>query len=175
MGRTIKTEIAVNNCANKPNKTALKTCFFVMPEIFSAGPIIIAQLISIAPIKTYFVITSLNKINAKNITVGAYAVAIIAEIPDPTILKLFRKSRSPIATPIIPLNKSVIISKKEKSKKFISKINIVKIKPMTPMKFFIRLICILLNNLPERSNKITAEDQHNAVKIANRSPKFMFI
>ena len=28
---------------------------------------------------------------------------------------------------------------------------------------------------PERSNKITADDQHNAVKIANRSPKFMFI
>ena len=106
---------------------------------------------------------------------GAYVVAIIAEIPDPTILKLFRKSRSPIATPMIPLNKSVIISKKEKSKRFISKINIVQIKPKTPIKFFIKLICILLNNLPERSNKITAEDQHNAVKIANRSPKFMFI
>ena len=79
IGRTIKTEIAVNNCANKPNKTALKTCFFVIPEIFSAVPIIIAQLIRIAPIKTYFVITSLNKINAKNIMAGAYAVAIIAE------------------------------------------------------------------------------------------------
>jgi len=47
--------------------------------------------------------------------VGAYAVAIIAEIPDPTILKLFRKSKSPIATPMTPLDKRVIISKNEKS------------------------------------------------------------
>tara|TARA_Y100000996_G_scaffold359713_1_gene301856 strand:- start:147 stop:314 length:168 start_codon:yes stop_codon:yes gene_type:complete len=52
--------------------------------------------------------TSLKKINANNIMVGAYAVAIIAEIPDPTILKLFKKSRSPIATPITPLNKRLL-------------------------------------------------------------------
>tara|TARA_B100000401_G_scaffold316125_1_gene218384 strand:+ start:704 stop:964 length:261 start_codon:yes stop_codon:yes gene_type:complete len=52
--------------------------------------------------------------------------------------------------------------------------NIVKKKPVIPIKFFKIFICRLLRRLDENSNKITADDQQIAVRIAKISPLFKF-
>ena len=71
---------------------------------------------------------------------------------------------------------------KNKTKKWLREIdvklvlmkNIVKKKPVIPIKFFKILICRLLSRLDESSNKITADDQQIAVRIAKISPLFKF-
>ena len=67
-------------------------------------------------------------------------VEIIAEIPDPKILKDFKNNKSATPTPNIPLNISIKNSFVEYSKRFILKKKIVIINPITPIKFLIKFI-----------------------------------
>ena len=48
------------------------------------------------------------------------------------------------------------------------------VKPITPIIFLIKLICKLVSDFPDNSNRITADDQQKAVKTANISPKLKF-
>ena len=90
----------------------------------------------------------------------------MADKPEPSIRNDERKNRSPKATPVKPL--------KTKSRKWFIEIdsklvfvkNIVKKNPKMPIKFFKIFICILLKRRDENSNKITADDQQIAVRIA---------
>ena len=102
-------------------------------------------------------------------------VEIIAEIPAPNTLKDFKNNKSAIPTPSIPLKISINISFIEYSKRLIFKKKIVIINPITPIRFLIKLICKLLNDLPEKSKRITAQDQQNAVSNAYKSPKLKLI
>ncbi len=90
------------------------------------------------------------------------------------MLRDFKKNKSPMATPNIPLIINVAISLLVKSKKDISIRIMVIVKPITPIMFFIKLICKLVSDFPDNSNRITADDQQKAVKTANISPKLKF-
>ena len=79
-----------------------------------------------------------------------------------------------MATPNIPLIINVAISLLVKSKKDISIRIMVIVKPITPIIFLIKLICKLVSDFPDNSNRITADDQQKAVKTANISPKLKF-
>ena len=90
------------------------------------------------------------------------------------MLSDFKKNKSPMATPNIPLIINVAISLLVKSKKDISISIMVIVKPITPIIFLIKLICKLVSDFPDNSNRITADDQQKAVKTANISPKLKF-
>ena len=90
------------------------------------------------------------------------------------MLRDFKKNKSPMATPNIPLIINVAISLLVKSKKDISIRIMVIVKPITPITFLIKLICKLVSDFPDNSNRITADDQQKAVKTANISPKLKF-
>ena len=102
-------------------------------------------------------------------------VETIALKPEPIFFNEYKKNKSPITIPTIPLYISNKKSLEEKPGKPLPITRRVKVNPVTPTAFFNRLICIAPKRRPDRSKRITADDQQNAVSNAYISPELKFI
>ena len=86
--------------------------------------------------------------------------------PEPNRLKELKKNKSATATPSNPLKDNINISCFVNFGNGIDRTKIVIMNPNTPTKFLSTFSWMLFIFLDEISNRITAEDQQSAVKIA---------